>query len=125
MPRAYLKIPHPRSSRWNSFKQGLTAAGFEIRESEFAATPDDALVIWNRMRRDNALADRFHKIGAKIIIAENGYIGNFLALARTYHNGAGQWPQGDGTDRWASMNISLMPWRGRGETILLLPQRGF
>lgn len=128
MQRAYVRIPHESHNR--SISKGMEAAGFELRGSEFAPTLNDALVIWNRMKRDQALADRYQKAGAKIIVAENGYIGGdpvackMIALSRTYHNGAGQWPQGD-AERWSSMNVQLAPWRARGEHLLLLPQRGF
>lgn len=131
--RAYLRLPRLHSGRWESFSAGLRKAGFEVSERDFAPMPDDVLLIWNRMPRDEAIALRYQRVAAKIIVAENGYIGasadgrKLIALARTYHNGAGQWPQGDDSDdsRWTAMQVSLLPWRTCGDTILVLPQRGF
>lgn len=131
MPRAYLRLQRHTVNRNEAFAKGLTRAGFEVSTTNFASpSSDDLLVIWNRMPRDEVVADRFQRV-AKVIIAENGYIGNgegdngkLIALSRTYHNGAGKWPDHD-LQRWEGFGVELKPWRTDGETILVLPQRGF
>lgn len=129
MMRAYVKTPRHLGDKWQCFAAGLSAIGYKVTNCEFSPDADDLLVIWNRMRRDETVAARFQRAKAKIIIAENGYIGRdsegtkLFAMSRTYHNGAGKWPEGDAA-RWAEFDIELKPWREKGETILVLPQRG-
>lgn len=130
MPRAYLRFPPFHVERCKSFAAGLSEAGFDVTDREFAPVARDALVLWNRMPRDESVAARYQKVGAKIIIAENGYIGSspdnskLIALSRTYHNGGGQWPEGDAS-RWDRFNVPLKPWREDGQYVLALPSRGF
>jgi hypothetical protein len=56
------------------------------------------LIIWNRYAGYDAEATEFERRGARVLVAENGYLGrewrgNFwYALALGYHNGAGQYP---------------------------------
>lgn len=131
MPRAYLRLQRHLKNRWQAFSEGLQRAGYDVFPDNFSSPrADDVLVIWNRMTRDEQIAQRYQAAGAKVIVAENGYIGSneangkLIALSRSYHNGAGLWPYRD-SKRWEEFGVELKPWRTEGETILILPQRGF
>lgn len=85
--------------------------------------PDDVLLVWNRYSRHEHYCKQYEAVGAKVIIMENGYIGQTKALARSHHNGAGWWPE-PVEDRWSKLGIELKPWRTTGDYVLVLPQRG-
>lgn len=69
-------------------------------------------------------ARHYEEAGAKVVIAENGWIGRgTYALCLGNHNGAGTWQVGLET-RWPSFGIPLKPWRKDGRKILVVPQRG-
>lgn len=91
--------------------------------------PEDVLVIWNRYGSLEILADKWEAQGARVIVAENGYIGKdtddrqFYALALHGHNGSGTWDVGV-ENRWAAHDIELAPWRLNGDHILFAPSRG-
>lgn len=82
------------------------------------------LVLWNRHRHHEATAAAYEAAGATVLIVENGYFGrNFngtewYAIARSQHNGAGTWPDGDAA-RWASLRVELQPWRNGNEIVVL------
>lgn len=84
---------------------------------------------WNRYAHTDLAAQAFEKVGGKVLIAENGYLGrewqggHWYAVSRNYHNGAGWWPQGDGS-RWARFGIELKPWKTDGTEIVILDGRG-
>lgn len=78
-----------------------------------------------------------------VLVAENGYVsrgggppkfavhpagpkpGDYYALARGYHNGAGTWPAG-GPDRLAELQIELKGWCGDpAGHVLVCPNRSF
>lgn len=115
------------SYRRDAFEDGLRILGYGISPTPLS-TParDDLLVLWNRSHYENHVALRYEAAGATVVVAENGYIGSdgaghkLYALARTHHNGAGKWNVGN-TPRWRQ---PIRPWRGSGDTILVLPQRG-
>lgn len=75
------------------------------------------------------IANLYEKAGCKVIVAENGWIGQtkdggkFYALCLGHHNGAGKWKVGE-TDRWPLMNVEFKPWRKRGRQIVVLASRG-
>lgn len=106
--------------------KGLKSIGFEVTDKLFPAKPGDVLVMWNRLRHESYLADRFKEQGGRVLVAENGYLGRddtgkqLLALSEDFHNGCGKWKVG-GAGRWKD---GLKPWRDSGEFILVLPQRG-
>lgn len=114
-----------------AFHRGLTAAGYQVTNHLGLDKIDggDLLLTWNRHMGVDHICQRAEKRGAKVLIAENGYVGaaptgrQFYALAIGHHNGAGHWRIGD-RGRWASMNVPVAPWRQTGKHILLLPQRG-
>lgn len=110
---------------------GLQACGYRVVESMSPApsSRDDLLVVWNRSAVADRSALRYEAIGAKVIVAENGYFGwswrggYWYALARNSHNGAGTWFEG-GPERWDALNVEMAPWRHGGEEIVILAQRG-
>ena len=110
-------IPH--------FGIGLKRLGFELAETpKEHPEPDDILVIWNRLPTMDKFAKQYEAVGAKVIVAENGWIGeNNYTVALTQHNGGGRWFIGP-ESRWPSFGIELKPWRTKGDHILLVPQRG-
>lgn len=131
--------PDP-SFRLAAFRQGLEARGFEVittPRKEIAA--GDVLVIWNRQLHETT-ARRFERAGAKVLIAENGYLGRewqgsvWYALSLGHHNGAGAWPMSDSqfatdiaTDasrRWDGLGVDVDNWRPDGDEIVILAQRG-
>lgn len=130
MPRAYLSIRRNVVIRWDSFEAGLKQLGFNVLTREFDPKPDDVLVQWNRMSRDERTYERFAAARSRIIISENGWLNHgdgdkMIALSRDQHNGAGRWQDWHDSKRWESFGIQLEPWRDAGNHILVLAQRGF
>lgn len=108
------------------FADGLRRHGFEIVDRfDREPQPTDAILLWNRTRAYEAMAEIYERRGARVLITENGYTarperGKFYALALDKHNGAGRWFVGDRIRH----PISEGPWRLGGGHVLLLPQRG-
>lgn len=142
MPKAANLIRPVPPYRHDAFASGLARLGYDVAPRiRHPISPDDVLVIWNRKAQEELAARRFEEAGARVIIAENGYIGKspsgakLYALALGHHNGVGRWPVG-GPERlehqmatgWKPPAIpfgaTLLPWRGQGGHILILPQRG-
>lgn len=114
----------------SQFITGLRAAGFKVStDPSCNPRPGDVLLLWNRGGTGDAIARRFERAGARVIVAENGWLGRtadggkFYSLAEGWHNGLGRWPIGTG-DRWPLLNVGLKPWRQNGKHILVLPSRG-
>lgn len=111
------------------FAEGLGRVGFTVGAPRKHPEPGDVLVLWNRNRAWESFARSYERAGARVIVAENGYLGRdaegqqLYALALGQHNGAGAWPEGDGS-RWERLGLELEPWRAVGEEIVVLPQRG-
>lgn len=128
MPRACLLIRPEVRARWAAFRDGLGENGFSIAATAVDPSgPDDALVIWNR-HRFAGQARRYEQEGARVIVAENGWLNaasgeKRIALQLGHHNGAGDWHEGP-EDRWSDLGIDLKPWRLDGDHILVLAQRG-
>lgn len=115
--------------RRQAFITGLQRAGYELVPTITKPGPSDVLCIWNRYAGNHEQARKFESAGAKVVVAENGYLpdlpgGKWLALALNHHAGAGVWKYG-GPERWDSLGVELRPWRhvNNGETIVL-GQRG-
>lgn len=111
--------------RAHVFAAGLQRHGFVVEQRwQRTPTPDDALLIWNRTRGNEPIAEIYEKAGARVIVAENGFTppaaGKHYALFLDQHNGAGRWFVGDR----ARHPIPEQPWRPTGEHVLVLPQRG-
>lgn len=119
----HVKIP--------AFFHGFEAAGYVTANSSAIKDmgENDVLLCWNRHPGISHFCSMAENRGARVVIAENGYVGNdptgrqYFAMALGHHNGAGSWPVGD-EERFARMNIPLAEWRKDGSHILILPQRG-
>jgi hypothetical protein len=117
------KPPYPHSQ----FAEGLAALGFKVSDNMgHRPKPGDVLLIWNRNGPRHPLAGSWERAGAKVVVAENGWIagrGKFYAVCLGHHNGAGTWRVGE-TDRWPLMGVEIKPWRERGDRIVILASRG-
>lgn len=126
MPRAGVMMRPSPSYRRDAFMAGLTRHGFSVMDGyDRRPGPDDLLLLWNRTRSTDPIARIYEQAGARVIVAENGYIGERpgdkpFALALGFHNGAGQWAVGE-KPRWIP---EQKPWRERGDHIVVMPQRG-
>lgn len=130
MPDAVCLIRPGQPYSQPQFTDGLKACGFSVTtDMRLKPKPDDVLLIWNRGGSRHHYALEFERVGAKVIVAENGWIGKtqnggkFYSLALGWHNGLGQWRVGS-DNRWPLLNTRLDPWRQRGDHILVLPSRG-
>src|SRR4051812_5251481 len=108
MPRVFCLIRTQPHYRHDAFHSGLKACGYDVRtECPRDIKPDDSLIIWSRYGQKDEYARQFEAAGAKVLIAENGYIGSDIdghqlyALSRNFHNGGGSWHVGD-APRWTS-----------------------
>lgn len=112
--------------RADQFRAGLARHGFTIEPNwRRQPSPADVLLLWNRSRGYSEIADIYERAGARVLVAENGYLppeggGKSYALALDHHNGAGRWFVGDGP----RFEIRDEPWREKGDHVLVLPQRG-
>jgi hypothetical protein len=112
-----------------AFVDGLFAAGFSVTSIVNKPAPEDALLIWNRYGAYHEEARRFEAAGARVIVAENGYLGKrwrggeWFALALGHHCGAGHWIAG-GPERWDDAGVELQPWRQTGDEVVIMGQRG-
>lgn len=138
MPHATILLSPREAYRRDAFIAGLARLGYDGGDRPVQNPHrDDVMVIWNRKDPDGYHALRYEAAGARVIVAENGYIGSapdggkLFALALGQHNGAGKWPVG-GPERigcqmatgWHPFGLELKPWRETGEDLLILPQRG-
>jgi hypothetical protein len=129
MKRAVLWIRQQPHYRRDAFVAGLRKLGYEIVERVSDPRPGDVLVSWNMYPSNEPVADHWRKAGAKVLIAENGYIGKdtnghqLYALARDGHNGSGSWYVGE-EDRWTPLGIELQPFRVKDGPIIVRAQRG-
>jgi hypothetical protein len=120
-------IRHGQHYRADVFAEGLRRHGYTI-ETRWQRLPDprDLLLVWNRCRGFDPIAEIYERAGARVLVAENGYLpipgsgAKHYALALGGHNGAGRWFVGD----QPRFQISDQPWRERGSKVLILPQRG-
>jgi hypothetical protein len=122
--------------RADGFREGLRAAGFELAGVPRlqAPNPDDVLVIWNRYGRFNQYAETFERAGARVIVAENGFLGRdqpggpWYSLTLGNPLACGRWNMGDRESRWAEvarqMGVGICEWRKDGAEIIILAQRG-
>ncbi len=137
MPTAVVLLRSTPSYRPELFREGLRRVGYKLLDRALREpTPEDVLVVWNRRPSDGFHIRTYEKAGARIVVAENGYIGHLkddsrkvFALALGHHNGAGTWPHCNGIatalpSRWSRFGVELEPWRKDGDFLLILPQRG-
>ena len=130
MPVGLVVIRNEASYRKEFFCDGLKAAGYTLTQNvAHAPKPDDVLIVWNRHGAHDLYARRFETAGAKVIVAENGWIGKdpsghkLYAMCLGHHCGRGTWRVGEG-DRWSRIGVELKPWRKDGKHILVLAARG-
>lgn len=131
MRKAVVILRENGSAKIPAFLNGCAKAGYAVyNHTEMPKIGHgDILVCWNRHMGVDHHCKAAEKRGARVLVAENGYVGaddrgkQFYALALGHHNGAGEWKVGP-PGRWATMNCPLRPWRTGGKTILILPQRG-
>lgn len=112
------------------FRKGLERLGYIVGQPpKRRPSEQDVLLTWNRHGVNDIYARRYEEAGARVIVAENGYVGTdanghqLYAIALWHHLGAGRWVVG-AKDRWSDLKINLKPWRGGGREIVVLPQRG-
>lgn len=115
------------------FEEGLKAHGYQVTYQSIDPTPDDVLIIWNRPTNHfNLTAEKFEAVGARVIVAENGYLGkewnggDWYALSLSQHNGGGWWPYKDSPRFVPRFHIDFNSCRARPEEAYLLglAQRG-
>jgi len=129
MRRALNLLRESLHYRREAFDAGLQANGFRLAHQLLDPDPDDLLLVWNRHGGYNDTALRFEAAGARVVVAENGYLGKgwlggkWFALALGHHSGAGTWPDG-GPQRWNALGVELAPWKLDGVQNLVLEQRG-
>lgn len=131
MKRAKLMLlEQPRKrEECDQFAAGLEACGYKVHRDVWDPKPDDVMVCWNRTGHAHTMARRFEQARARVIVAENGYLGaqwlgrRWYAIALGHHNGWGRWPAG-GTERWDALGVQLAPMRPLGGEMVLLAQRG-
>lgn len=127
--RALCLIREALHYKRGAFISGLTKAGYKIETAIAKPRPEDVLIIWQRYGYYDDVARQFEAAGARVIVAENGYLGKdwlgqtWLAMSIGHHNGAGTWICA-GNDRWDSLDVKLEPWRSGGNDTLILAQRG-
>lgn len=130
MPVAACLIRPLPEFRIGSFIAGLEQCGYSVK-SEPSRDPsaDEVIIVWNRSGESGVNARRYELAGAKVIVAENGYLGRewrggyWYAIACDNHNGAGKWPD-LGPSRWDGWNLDIKPWHTDGKEIVILAQRG-
>lgn len=127
--RAWLNLRHAESERGAAFSRGLKRLGYQVQHGTTGGPGDaDILVTWNRIGQGDTAARAFEASGRPVLVAENSSWGNdflggnWLTLAKGFHNTAGAFPVG-GAERWDSLGAELAPWRSGSETVIL-PQRG-
>lgn len=131
MPKAFCLIrSEPHYRRW-AFERGLTAAGFEVHGAPRATpTSQDILVIWNRYGPYASHAQAFERVGARVIVAENGLFGrdwrggHWYSLAHTFPAAYGGGFPHFGAGRWDSWGVECCEWRNPGREVIVLAQRG-
>lgn len=129
MPFALNTLRSTLHYRKEAFNAGLESLGFTVVPVLAHPKPEDILILWNRYGGYHEQAARFERFGARVVIAENGYLGknwrgdDWFALSLWHHAGAGEWPN-NGASRWDSWAVPLEPWRFEGKETIIFGQRG-
>lgn len=108
-----------------AFSEGLEAAGYRVKTS-ISKPPkgDDLLLMWNRYGSFDQRARQFEKIGATVLIAENGYYGRDENNKRLYAISKSQHHHGGAKMDAVRLSWTLAPFKKGGDTILVCEQRG-
>lgn len=130
---AWITLRHQPPYRSDAFADGFEGMGFKTKMAfpgPNDVKPDDVVVTWNLNPRYRGAAHEAKKVGASLIVAENGYVSkrstteHYYALARDGHNGSGFWFVGD-EDRWTPLERTIQPWHDNPTGhILIADQRG-
>lgn len=129
--KAYLDLRTKITKRWDAFSAGLAVLGFTVvpvgATHQAPVARDAVFITWNRFPAANKTALEYSSAGGRVLVVENASWGSlvrgeWLHVARTYHNTAEMFPTG-GHERWDSLGVRLAPWRAPGETVILA-QRG-
>ena len=106
--------------RRDLFLAGLARCGYVVDQPPKPnPDPSDVLLVWNRHSVNDEHAKRYEAAGARVIVAENGFIGaddsghQLYALALWHHLGAGEWREGL-EDRWSGLKVPMRSWRNAG-----------
>lgn len=141
--RAFCAIREQPYYRRSAFVSGLKAAGHTVVSNWPTRLGEDFLfVLWNRYGTGHEQAKCVEATGGKVIVAENGYVGegggtpkfqvhpegpqphHYYSLACSHHNGGGDWRVG-GAERLQNLKLHVKPWRQDGDYILVCPNRSF
>lgn len=121
---AYNLVSAALTAEKEALDTGLSRLGYVVRENPpDSISCNDVFVMWNRWKHNDSLARRAESAGARVIVAENGYIGKTVALSLSEHNGGGRWPEG-GPERFDALGVDLANPKPAGDFILLCPSRG-
>lgn len=129
MKRVYCNFHDSSHYGRDTFRAGLENCGYVWTDYIQTPTPEDVLLIWNRGVINNVIAHRWQAAGARVLVAENGYLGKhwrgvqWYAIALGRHGGGGYWPLA-GPQRWHGWAVPLAPWRKPGGDLVVLAQRG-
>jgi len=106
-------------------RDGILASGDSIVDR---ASDANAALSWNDYGQKGQIAHDIADAGGTHVIMENGYIGRELGyylLERGGFNGLGKdLFTGMGPERWERLGIPIEPWRGEGDYVLVVGQRG-
>ncbi len=132
MPTAYSILPDRfADDRHGAIEEGLRRTGYRVVKGPGPAKDErDVLLTWtvHKGYKENT-ARAFEAQGGRVVVCEEAHLKGLVRGEKLFtvvlhdHNGGGPWPIG-GPERWASFDIELVPWRERGEHIVVREQRG-
>lgn len=131
--RAFVMLRPAPFYRRGSFEAGLKRLGYSIEgEHRVGYGPEDLLVIWNRYGTNAMLAERFHQVGGRVMVVENGLVGRdrpdghwySIALDDPAHAGGTLAPRKPGEDRRERVGVGTCALRKYGREVIVLASRG-
>lgn len=137
MRLAYVSLPtHPNhSAPVGEVLDGIRACG-DHGERGYKAVWDQKrysdciAVVWTAGPRNTKIFEAQRRLGGKIVVMENGYLNaadgtRYFSWGFDGYNGQGNHRNTSSPpDRWADLGLDLRPWRGDGDHIVVLAQRG-
>jgi len=143
LKRAFCLIREAPWYRREVFASGLKRAGYTVFHGlRHDPGSGDVLLIWNRYSSNHEMALNAERRGARVLVAENGYLGaggtspkfdvhpggpkphHYYALSEGYHNGGGRDYAGP-PGRFAQLGVEIKPWKTTGGRVLVCPNRSF